>query len=68
MGTRAAVASVRTSMSTERIYYDRIAKAEQVILDAGYMRDTQRHKWVNWKGQETKVMREEPGKFYVAWP
>jgi hypothetical protein len=55
-------------MTADRVYYDRIAKAEQAIIDAGYMRDSQRHQWVNWKGQTTKVMREEPGKFYVEWP
>lgn len=51
---------------TERVYFDRIVKAEKAIADADFTRDVQRHIWVN--GNKTaKVMREEPGKFYVEW-
>lgn len=53
-------------MATERVYYDRVAKAEKAITDAGYTRDNQRHVWVS--GTKTaKVMREEPDKFYIEW-
>lgn len=54
-------------MAEERIYYARIALAEQVIQDAGYVRDSKRHVWVNSAGKTAKVVREEPGKFYVQW-
>lgn len=54
-------------MAEERIYYPRIAQAEQAIIDAGYVRDKQRHVWVRADGKTAKVMREEPGKFYVQW-
>jgi hypothetical protein len=48
-------------------YYETIALAEKAITDAGYVRDSQRHIWVN--GNKTaKVMREGPSyKFYVLW-
>lgn len=49
------------------IYYPTIALAEKAITDAGYRRDNQRSIWVNDTGKTAKVLREEPGKFYVQW-
>jgi hypothetical protein len=49
------------------VYYPRIAQAEQAILDAGYVRNNQRSVWVNPERKTAKVMREEPGKFYIQW-
>jgi hypothetical protein len=52
----------------EKVYYPRIAQAEQAITDAGYVRDSQKHVWVNRDtGKTAKVVREEPGKFYIQW-
>lgn len=53
-------------MAQEREYFDRIAKAEKVITDAGYTRDQTRHIWVL-DHKTAKVVREEPGKFYIEW-
>ena len=49
------------------VYYPRIAQAEQAITDAGYVRDSRRHVWVNMAGKTARVIREEPGKFFIAW-
>lgn len=55
-------------MTEPTVYYPRIALAEKAITDAGYVRDNQRHIWVNSNTNKTaKVMREAPGKFYVQW-
>lgn len=58
-------------MTEERVYHTGVAAAEKAITDAGYVRDNQRHIWVNPAGKTAKVMREEPGKFwpkfYVQW-
>jgi hypothetical protein len=50
-------------------YYPTVALAEKAIVDAGYVRDNQRHVWTN-NGKTAKVMRERDElawKFYVAW-
>lgn len=47
--------------------YPTIAAAEKAILDAGYERDRGRALWVNAAGKTAKVVRDEDGKFTVAW-
>jgi hypothetical protein len=51
----------------DKVYYETIALAEKAITDAGYVRNGQKHIWVN--GSKTaKVVREgPPWKFYVLW-
>jgi hypothetical protein len=51
----------------EQTYYPTIAAAEQAITDAGYARDLGRAIWVNAANKTAKIVRGEPGKFYVQW-
>lgn len=46
--------------------YATIAEAEKAITDAGYVRDAQRHIWVN--GVKTaKVVRANNSQFSIEW-
>lgn len=48
-------------------FYPTIAMAEKAIIDAGYVRKSQRSIWVSSEGKTAKVVRDVNGKFHVQW-
>ncbi len=51
--------------TADRPSYATIALAEAAIIAAGYVRDRNRHVWVN--GQRTSKVIRENNVFYVEW-